>query len=166
MFMNEASIPLAPATFTEPQPDERANGLINNSEAPAEPAPKAETPVEETPAEPAPAPVSDSGSLVDLVMPKMGESLQEGTVIKWMKNIGDKIDRDEMILEISTDKVDTEVPSPVEGVLAEILANEGDTVEVGVTIARISTSGSVPAAKPAEKPAETPKPVESAPPYL
>ncbi|MCX8055231.1 MAG: 2-oxoglutarate dehydrogenase, partial [Ignavibacteria bacterium] len=57
---------------------------------------------------------------VDVVMPKMGESLQEGTIIRWFKKVGDAIERDEMILEISTDKVDTEVPAPVGGVLAEV----------------------------------------------
>lgn len=78
---------------------------------------------------------------VDVIMPKMGESLQEGTIIRWTKNIGDKVERDETILEISTDKVDTEVPSPVDGVLSEILAQENETVEVGKVIARISTDG-------------------------
>jgi len=68
---------------------------------------------------------------IDVIMPKMGESLQEGTIIRWTKNIGDNVERDETILEISTDKVDTEVPSPVDGVLSEILAQENETVEVG-----------------------------------
>jgi 2-oxoglutarate dehydrogenase E2 component (dihydrolipoamide succinyltransferase) len=76
---------------------------------------------------------------MDVIMPKMGESLQEGTILKWLKNTGDKVERDEMILEISTDKVDTEVPSPVAGILAEILAEEGDTVDVGSVIAKIET---------------------------
>jgi 2-oxoglutarate dehydrogenase E2 component (dihydrolipoamide succinyltransferase) len=84
-----------------------------------------------------------TGKLIEVVMPKMGESLQEGTITKWLKSIGDKVERDEMILEISTDKVDTEVPSPVEGVLAEFLAAEGDTVEVGSVIAKISSGGQV-----------------------
>ncbi len=77
---------------------------------------------------------------IDVIMPKMGESLQEGTILKWLKSVGDIIERDEMILEISTDKVDTEVPSPVAGILADILANEGDTVDVGSVIAKIETS--------------------------
>lgn len=89
---------------------------------------------------PAPiSPATNSGNAVDVVMPKMGESLQEGTVIKWLKKVGETVERDEMILEISTDKVDTEVPSPVSGTLVEILANEGETVEVGVVIAKISS---------------------------
>ncbi len=87
---------------------------------------------------------------VDIVMPKMGESLQEGTVIQWLKKEGEAVQRDEMILEISTDKVDTEVPSPVEGILSEILAAEGETIEVGVAIARIMTSGEEPAVQQVE----------------
>lgn len=94
---------------------------------------------------------------VDVVMPKMGESLQEGTIIRWLKKEGDKIERDEMILEISTDKVDTEVPSPVAGVLHKILAQEEETVEVGSVIGKIATSGG--AKKATTKPAqEAPKP--------
>lgn len=84
---------------------------------------------------------NDSGDLEDLIMPKMGESLQEGTITKWLKKEGDKIERDEMILEISTDKVDTEVPSPVAGVLHQILVQEEETVEVGSVIGKIATSG-------------------------
>ena len=77
--------------------------------------------------------------IVDIVMPKMGESIMEGTILRWMKKPGDKIERDESILEISTDKVDTEVPSPESGILAEILFNENDVVEVGKVIARLNT---------------------------
>jgi 2-oxoglutarate dehydrogenase E2 component (dihydrolipoamide succinyltransferase) len=132
----------------------------------AEPAPApvptpAPAPVQETPA---PAPAATGGDVIDLVMPKMGESLQEGTIVSWLKAPGDKIERDEMILEISTDKVDTEVPSPVEGTLVEILASEEETVEVGTVIAKISTGSdaSVPAAAPAptvSAPAPAPTPV-------
>jgi|YNPBryunderm2012_1023409.scaffolds.fasta_scaffold04396_4 2-oxoglutarate dehydrogenase E2 component (dihydrolipoamide succinyltransferase) len=82
---------------------------------------------------------SNGGHLVDVVMPKMGESVQEGKILRWVKNVGDRIERDEVLLEISTDKVDTEVPSPAAGVLIERLANEGDTIEVGKVIARIAT---------------------------
>ncbi len=85
----------------------------------------------------------DSSNIVDVVMPKMGESLQEGTILRWLKKVGDRVERDEMILEISTDKVDTEVPSPVAGVVVEIIAEENQTVPVGATIAKISTSGTV-----------------------
>lgn len=83
------------------------------------------------------------GELIDIPMPKMGESVMEGTIIKWHKNVGDKVGRDEIIFDISTDKVDTEVPSPVEGTLAEILHKEGETVEVGVVVAKVSTSGGI-----------------------
>ncbi len=81
------------------------------------------------------------GELIDVTMPKMGESIMEGTIIKWHKAVGDKIEKDEILFEISTDKVDTEVPSPVEGVLNDIVTGENETVEVGTVVARISTSG-------------------------
>jgi 2-oxoglutarate dehydrogenase E2 component (dihydrolipoamide succinyltransferase) len=77
--------------------------------------------------------------VVDIVMPKMGESIMEGTILRWMKKAGDKIERDESILEISTDKVDTEVPSPEAGILVEILYKENEVVEVGKVIARLNT---------------------------
>lgn len=76
---------------------------------------------------------------VEVVMPKMGESIQEGKILRWTKKIGDKIQRDETILEISTDKVDSEIPSPVAGVLARIIVQEQDTVPVGTVIAYIET---------------------------
>lgn len=103
------------------------------------------------------------GELIDIPMPKMGESVMEGTIIKWHKNVGDKIGRDEIIFDISTDKVDTEVPSPVEGTLTEILHKEGDTVEVGVVIAKISTSSGIVRPKEESKPLKQepePKPVK------
>lgn len=140
----------------------------NNAPAPA-PAPEQVIVKEEAPSVSAPAPVVQaaptptvSGNLVEVVMPKMGESLQEGTVTKWLKKVGEEIERDEMILEISTDKVDTEVPAPVGGILAEIMVKEGETVEVGTPIAKISTGGSAPvqAATPIH---ETPKQVATAP---
>ena len=81
-------------------------------------------------------------SLIDLIMPKMGESIMEATILKWTKSPGDKIDLDETVLEIATDKVDSEIPSPVEGTLAEVLYKEGDIVEIGKTIARIETDAS------------------------
>lgn len=82
-------------------------------------------------------------NLIDIPMPKMGESVMEGTILKWYKNVGDSIKKDETLLEISTDKVDTEVPSPVSGTLAEILFNENETTDVESVIARISTSGKI-----------------------
>jgi len=83
--------------------------------------------------------ISSSQGLIEIEMPKMGESVMEGTIIKWYKKVGEKIDKDETIFEISTDKVDTEIPSPVEGNLAEILIGEQETVAVGTIVAKIST---------------------------
>jgi 2-oxoglutarate dehydrogenase E2 component (dihydrolipoamide succinyltransferase) len=75
----------------------------------------------------------------DVVMPQMGESVAEGTIVRWIKKVGDKVDRDEPLFEISTDKVDAEIPSPAAGVLSEIRANEGDTVPVNSVVAVIGT---------------------------
>lgn len=80
------------------------------------------------------------GELIDVPMPKMGESVMDGTIIKWHKQAGDKVSRDEIIFEISTDKVDTEVPSPVDGILAEVLFKENETVNVGIAVAKIRTT--------------------------
>ncbi|MCZ6917643.1 MAG: 2-oxoglutarate dehydrogenase, E2 component, dihydrolipoamide succinyltransferase [Gemmatimonadetes bacterium] len=97
---------------------------------------------------------------VDVIMPQMGESIAEGTVSRWLKAVGDTIKRDEAILEISTDKVDAEIPSPAAGVLAEIKVQEGETVEVLTVIAVLETDSSVAAAAPtAESPAPAPAPV-------
>lgn len=85
---------------------------------------------------------------VDLVMPQMGESIAEGTIAKWLKKPGDSIERDESLLEITTDKIDSEIPSPETGVLAEILAEEGETVEVGAVLARIETDREEAEGKP------------------
>ncbi|MGD0589834.1 MAG: dihydrolipoamide acetyltransferase family protein [Bacteroidota bacterium] len=80
---------------------------------------------------------------VEIIMPKMGESIQEGTIIRWLKSPGEKIEKDETLLEISTDKVDSEIPSPVSGIVAKIFAKEQDTVLVGTIIAYIETDSSV-----------------------
>ncbi|MGH7485216.1 MAG: dihydrolipoamide acetyltransferase family protein, partial [bacterium] len=86
----------------------------------------------------------------------MGESIAEGTVVKWLKKPGDKVERDEPLLEISTDKVDAEIPAPAAGTLSEILAQEGQTVSVNSVIARISVEGEAAAPAPAPAPAATP----------
>lgn len=92
---------------------------------------------------------------MDIIMPKMGESVNEGTIIKWHKKIGDAVKRDEIIFEISTDKVDTEIPSPESGILSEILVKEGETVEVGTVVAKVQTSGEPSKEVVAEKSEET-----------
>ncbi|MDH4044150.1 MAG: E3 binding domain-containing protein, partial [Gemmatimonadota bacterium] len=89
---------------------------------------------------------------VDVIMPQMGESIAEGTVSRWLKQVGDAVKRDEPILEISTDKVDAEIPAPASGVLAEIKVTEGTTVEVQTVIAVIETeagAATAPTAPPA-----------------
>ena len=95
-----------------------------------------------------------TGTQTEVVMPQMGVSVTEGTITKWLKQPGEAIGRDESLLEISTDKVDTEVPSPAEGVLVEILVPEGETVEVGTVLARIGPAG---ASAGAETPSEPPE---------
>ena len=104
----------------------------------------------------------------EVVMPQMGESIAEGTITKWLKKVGERVERDEPLFEISTDKVDAEIPSPAAGTLTEVRFNEGDTVEVNTVVAVLDGAQSgaavaeAPAAKPVEeKPAEK---VEAAPP--
>ena len=88
-----------------------------------------------------------------VVLPALGESVTEGTVTRWLKNVGDTVEADEGLLEISTDKVDTEIPSPVSGVIEEILVSEDETVEVGAILAKIgdgsgsASAGDAPAAE-------------------
>ena len=94
-------------------------------------------------------------SAIDVVMPQMGVSVSEGTITKWLKQEGEPVAADESLLEISTDKVDTEVPSPGEGILQQILVQEGETVDVGTKLAVIAPEGAAPAEAP---------PVEEAPP--
>jgi 2-oxoglutarate dehydrogenase E2 component (dihydrolipoamide succinyltransferase) len=99
---------------------------------------------------------------VDVIMPQMGESIAEGTVSRWLKKVGEAVKRDEPILEISTDKVDAEIPAPASGVLVEIKVGEGTTVEVRTVIAVIETDGAAAAA--ASSRTERPAPVQEAPP--
>ncbi|MCK5619326.1 MAG: 2-oxoglutarate dehydrogenase, E2 component, dihydrolipoamide succinyltransferase, partial [Candidatus Krumholzibacteria bacterium] len=73
---------------------------------------------------------------VDVIMPQMGESIAEGTMVKWLKKVGDRVQRDEPLFEISTDKVDAEIPSPAEGILLEIFVKEGETVEINTVVGR------------------------------
>src|SRR5712692_9474388 len=94
---------------------------------------------------------------VDIVMPQMGESIFEGTITKWLKKPGDKVERDEPLFEISTDKVDAEIPSPSAGVLKEIKVGEGQTVPIQTIVGVIDAAGS-PAAAPAPAPLKTAAP--------
>ena len=106
-----------------------------------------------------------TGTQIEVVMPQMGVSVSEGTITKWLKQEGEPIGRDEPLLEISTDKVDTEVPSPAEGVVAQILVQEGETVEVGTVLAVIAPEGAdLPSAPPApeRRPSRPPRPAADA----
>src|SRR5687767_515224 len=97
---------------------------------------------------------------IEVPMPQMGESIAEGTVSKWIKKVGDAVGRDEPLLEISTDKVDAEIPSPSAGTLVEVVVNEGQTVEVGTVLGYIDTEKSAAAAPEPKK--ETPAPAAKA----
>jgi 2-oxoglutarate dehydrogenase E2 component (dihydrolipoamide succinyltransferase) len=103
--------------------------------------------------------------MIDVVMPQMGESIVEGTLTKWLKKAGERVERDESLFEISTDKVDTEIPSPAAGVLAEVLVEEGATVAINTIVARIDEKGEAvvfasprPAAAPSPAPTVAPSP--------
>ena len=87
--------------------------------------------------------------MAELILPQLGETVTEGTVTRWFKKVGDHVDADEMLLEISTDKVDTELPSPIAGVITEIRVQEGETVPVGAVLAIVGDAGSAPAPAPA-----------------
>ncbi len=128
--------------------------------APSQPEPEAAAPPQQEP-EPAPAAPaqhdSGSGSATPVVMPELGESVTEGTVTRWLKKVGDSVQVDEPLVEVSTDKVDTEIPSPVAGVLVSIIAEEDATVPVGGELARIGV-GADAAAPAAPKPPPAPEP--------
>ncbi|MGW7166312.1 2-oxoglutarate dehydrogenase, E2 component, dihydrolipoamide succinyltransferase [Streptomyces sp. NPDC054884] len=148
----------APAAAPAPAAEEVA--------APApEPAPAAQPSTEQ--AAPAPAPTAEAASGAgsaegtDVVLPALGESVTEGTVTRWLKSVGDSVEADEPLLEVSTDKVDTEIPAPTSGVLLEITVAEDETAEVGAKLAVIGTPGAAPAAAaapaaPAPAPAAAP----------
>ncbi|PVE65368.1 2-oxoglutarate dehydrogenase, E2 component, dihydrolipoamide succinyltransferase [Microbacterium testaceum] len=134
------------------------------AEQPAAPAEEQAAPAEAAPAEqPAPAaqPAAASDDSTEVKLPELGESVTEGTVTRWLKAVGDDVAVDEPLLEISTDKVDTEIPSPVAGTLQEILVQEDETVNVGAALARIG-SGAPAAAEP-EAPAAEPEAPAAAP---
>jgi pyruvate dehydrogenase E2 component (dihydrolipoamide acetyltransferase) len=135
---------------------------------PAEPesAPTAAAPSEPTPSEPTPSAGTAQGT--DVEMPALGESVTEGTVTRWLKQVGDAVEVDEPLLEVSTDKVDTEIPSPVAGTLLEIAVSEDETVEVGGKLAVVGEKGAVapqpPAAPaPVQQPTPAPEPARPEP---
>ena len=136
----------AAAPSSEPsEPSEPAEPGPDAADTPAESATPEPAPAEAAPAEAAtPEPVSGS-SEVSVVLPALGESVSEGVITRWLKSVGDAVEADEPLVEISTDKVDTEIPAPVSGTLAAIAADTDATVEVGAEIARISTGASAPA---------------------
>ena len=103
----------------------------------------------------------------EVVMPQMGESIAEGTITKWLKKVGERVERDEPLFEISTDKVDAEIPSPAAGTLTEVRFKEGDTVEVNTVVAVLDGNGAAAPEAPAAKPVEekpAPPPQAAAPP--
>ncbi len=151
---------------------EEAPAQQSAQEAPAEQAP-AEEPAaeaaatqsveeheESAPAAPAEAPAGDAQ---DVTLPALGESVTEGTVTRWLKSVGDTVEVDEPLLEISTDKVDTEIPSPLAGTLTEILVQEDETVAVGAALARIGSAAQPSAPAPAAAPAPVPVPATQTP---
>ncbi|MBE2999044.1 2-oxoglutarate dehydrogenase, E2 component, dihydrolipoamide succinyltransferase [Nocardiopsis sp. HNM0947] len=122
----EADAPAEPAAESAPEPE---------PEQASEPEPEPE---------PAPASSSSEGPTTSVTMPALGESVTEGTVTQWLKSVGDTVEVDEPLLEVSTDKVDTEIPSPVAGVLSKILVDEDETVDIGAEIAVIGGEGDQP----------------------
>ena len=121
-------------------PDEAAaGGGVSPTEPVAAPAPAPEAPAPEAPAPAAAAPAAaPSGDITEVAMPALGESVTEGTITSWLVAVGDQVSADDPIVEVATDKVDSEVPSPVDGYIVAFLAEEDDTVEVGTPIVRIS----------------------------
>ncbi|MGI5425325.1 2-oxoglutarate dehydrogenase, E2 component, dihydrolipoamide succinyltransferase [Streptomyces sp. CA-179760] len=137
----------------------------------AEPAPEPAPAAPSTEqASPAPAPTADtaaggggSAEGTDVVLPALGESVTEGTVTRWLKSVGDSVEADEPLLEVSTDKVDTEIPAPTAGTLLEIVVGEDETAEVGAKLAVIGVAGAAPAAAPAQEAPAAPAQPEPTP---
>src|SRR5690242_9047543 len=152
----------APAAAPAPAAAEQA------APAPAQPAQAPAAAPSTEAAAPAPAPTAEatagaSGAQgTDVVLPALGESVTEGTVTRWLKAVGESVEADEPLLEVSTDKVDTEIPSPVAGTLLEILVQEDETAEVGARLAVVGVAGAAPAAAPAPA-APAPAPEAPAP---
>ena len=144
--------PAAPAPVEQPAPAPQAAAAPPPA---AVPTPAAQV---SAPAAP-PAPAADAGAATAVLMPELGESVTEGTVTRWLKKVGDAVAVDEPLVEVSTDKVDTEIPSPAAGTLLSITAEEDVTVAVGGELGRIGAAGAAPQAAPAPAPAP-----QSAPP--
>ncbi|MEU0578630.1 2-oxoglutarate dehydrogenase, E2 component, dihydrolipoamide succinyltransferase [Streptomyces griseoincarnatus] len=137
--------------------------------APPAPAPEPQAEPSTEQAAPAPAPTAEasagggSAQGTDVVLPALGESVTEGTVTRWLKSVGDTVEADEPLLEVSTDKVDTEIPAPASGTLLEIVVGEDETAEVGAKLAVIGEAGAAPAAAPAQEAPAAPAQPEPAP---
>jgi pyruvate dehydrogenase E2 component (dihydrolipoamide acetyltransferase) len=145
----------------EPPPAQAAPEPQPEPEATPTPTPE---PQPQAPAAPAASAPSASGDSQPVLMPELGESVTEGTVTRWLKKVGDAVDVDEPLVEVSTDKVDTEIPSPVAGTLISITAEEDVTVSVGGELARIGTGATTAAPAPAAAPAPPAPPAAPAPP--
>ncbi len=142
---------------------ESAGSLADSAPAAAEETPVTEPVTVAAAAAPAPAP-SASGATIPITLPALGESVTEGTVTRWLKQVGDAVTADEPILEISTDKVDTEIPAPASGTLVAINVAEDSTVPVGTELGLIATGAAAPAAPSAPAPAPVAPPVSTIPP--
>ncbi|KRE74882.1 MULTISPECIES: 2-oxoglutarate dehydrogenase, E2 component, dihydrolipoamide succinyltransferase [Micrococcaceae] len=150
------SAPAGEAPAAAPAQEAPAPAEAPSTEAPAPEAPAQETSAQETSAPEAPA--AGGGESHEVTLPALGESVTEGTVTRWLKAVGDQVEVDEPLLEVSTDKVDTEIPSPVAGTLQEIRVNEDETAEVGSVLAVIgSGAAAAPAPQAAPAPAEAPR---------
>ena len=156
----QATAPEAPAQEAA-EASAQQEAPAQEEEAPQEEAQPAEPPQEpeaatEAPAESAPAAGSDGQSGTEVTLPELGESVTEGTVSRWLKQVGDSVAADEPLLEVSTDKVDTEIPSPTSGTLLDIRVQEDETVEVGAVLAVIGEAGAAAAPSPEPEPSAEP----------
>ncbi|MGC4948496.1 2-oxoglutarate dehydrogenase, E2 component, dihydrolipoamide succinyltransferase [Streptomyces sp. DT224] len=150
----------APAAEAAPAAEPAATPAPAAAEAPTAPSTETQAPAEAPSAEATTGASSASGT--DVTLPALGESVTEGTVTRWLKEVGEEVAEDEPLLEVSTDKVDTEIPAPVAGVLLEIVVAEDETAEVGAKLAVIGAPGAAPAQAPAPAPA-APAPAAPAP---
>ncbi|MDT5101794.1 MAG: hypothetical protein QOC76_5531 [Mycobacterium sp.] len=152
----------------EPKSEEPAEEPAEEEKPAEEPAAQSEPAAEEQeepegePEPERPAASSGGGEATPVLMPELGESVTEGTVTRWLKKVGDSVEVDEPLVEVSTDKVDTEIPSPVAGTLVSITAEEDDTVAVGGELAKIGDAEAAPAEKPAPEPEPKEEPKEEA----